>query len=253
MSSVRAGGQKVWYKKHIRIFLTTWNQLRVSLETNGKSQPVHRRCRPIHRRHLKLCFFRVGELKIPAEYCQSDMDHGSDFRVLLPQRQGPGLCSTALISYLISLHNSMVYCMDKHTGEETRWGRSRHIFPAVSGQHLSFFCSCVEAFEFSLFSSCSYRVSPVDLTDLHVIRYELERDLMSLILSNTQYSIERGQETLPEYDLARIQQQLISRFLLGKPLITMNVSGGAKVRSFTGLHRRPKFIICFVPHRGFQR
>lgn len=67
-------------------------------------------------------------------------------------------------------------------------------------------------------------MSPVDLTDLHVIRYELERDLMPLILSNTQYSIERGQETLLEYDLAKIQQQLVSRFLLGKPLITLNVS-----------------------------
>lgn len=74
----------------------------------------------------------------------------------------------------------------------------------------------------------------MDLTDLHVIRYELERDLMPLILSNTQYSIERGQETLPEYDLAKIQQQLISRFLLGKPLITLNVSGGAKAAAFLG-------------------
>lgn len=162
------------------------------------------------------------------------MDHSSDFRVLLPQRQGPGLCSTALISYLISLHNNMVYCMDKHTGEETRWGRSCHIFPVASSQRVSSFCSCVGGFEGSLFSFCSYRVSPVDLTDLHVIRYELERDLMPLILSNTQYSIERGQETLPEYDLAKIQQQLISRFLLGKPLITLNVSGGAKAAAFLG-------------------
>lgn len=73
-------------------------------------------------------------------------------------------------------------------------------------------------------SSCSYKVSPADLTDLHVIRYELERDLMPLVLSNTQYSIERGQETLHEYDLPNIQQQIVSRFLLGKPLITLNVS-----------------------------
>lgn len=87
----------------------------------------------------------------------------------------------------------------------------------------------------SPFSHCSYKVSPVDLADLHVIRYELERELMPLILSNTQYSVEKGQETLLEYDLAKIQQQLISRFLLGKPLITLNVSGGAKVSSATGL------------------
>lgn len=47
---------------------------------------------------------------------------------------------------------------------------------------------------------------------------------MPLVLSNTQYSIEKGQETLHEYDLLKIQQQIILRFLLGKPLITLNVS-----------------------------
>lgn len=162
LHSQTAVSLKAWYDERIRIFLKTWNQLRVSLATNG-------------------------EIKIPAEFCQKDMDLDSDFKVLLPRRQGPGLCSTALVSYLIALHNDLVYCVDKHTGEET-----------------------------------SYKVSPADLTDLHVIRYELERDLMPLVLSNTQYSIERGQETLHEYDLPKIQQQIVSRFLLGKPLITLN-------------------------------
>ncbi|KAM9346074.1 E3 ubiquitin-protein ligase rnf213-alpha-like [Symphorus nematophorus] len=162
LHSQKAVSLKAWFEKHIKIFLTTWNQLRVSLATNG-------------------------EIKIPAEFCEKDLDLNSDFKVLLPRRQGPGLCSTALVSYLIALHNDLVYCVDKHTGEET-----------------------------------SYKVSPADLTDLHMIRYELDRDLMPLVLSNTQYSIERGQETLHEYDLLKIQQQIVSRFLLGKPLITLN-------------------------------
>ncbi|XP_041633633.1 E3 ubiquitin-protein ligase rnf213-alpha isoform X2 [Cheilinus undulatus] len=162
LHSQKAVSLKAWYEKHIKIFLTTWNQLRVSLATNG-------------------------EIKIPADLCELDLNLKSDFKVLLPRRQGPGLCSTALVSYLIALHNDLIYCVDKHTGEET-----------------------------------SYKVSPADLTDLHVIRYELDRDLMPLVLSNTQYSIERGQETLHEYDLPKIQQQIFSRFLLGKPLITLN-------------------------------
>ncbi|XP_034566958.1 E3 ubiquitin-protein ligase rnf213-alpha [Notolabrus celidotus] len=162
LHSQKAVFLRAWYEKHIKIFLKTWNQLRVSLATNG-------------------------EIKIPADLCERDLDVHSDFKVLLPRRQGPGLCSTALVSYLIALHNDLVYCVDKHTGEET-----------------------------------SYKVSPADLTDLHVIRYELERDLMPLVLSNTQYSIERGQETLHEYDLLKIQHQIISRFLLGKPLLTLN-------------------------------
>lgn len=75
-----------------------------------------------------------------------------------------------------------------------------------------------------VYSFSSYKVSSADLTDLHVIRYEVERDLMPLVLSNTQYSIERGQETLHEYDLPKIQQQIVSRYLMGKPIITLIVS-----------------------------
>ncbi|CAL8303834.1 unnamed protein product [Merluccius merluccius] len=149
------------YEKRINIFLTTWNQLRVSLATKG-------------------------EIKIPAELCDEDLELDSNFRLLLPRRQGPGLCSTALVSYLIALHNELIKCVDKHTGEET-----------------------------------SYEVSPADLTDLHVIRYELAKDLMPLVLAHTQYSIERGQETLHEYDLVRIQQQVLTHFLQGRPIITL--------------------------------
>lgn len=143
---MRADSLKAWYKKHIEIFLTTWNQLRVSLATNGKYQHqlytqhtlVH--LTPSWADILIWLFCRSGEIKIPAEFCQDDLDLNSDFKVLLPQRQGPGLCSTALVSYLIALHNDLVYCVDKHTGEETRWGRSCHIFLtclAVRGQCLN--------------------------------------------------------------------------------------------------------------------
>ncbi|XP_016108381.1 E3 ubiquitin-protein ligase rnf213-alpha-like, partial [Sinocyclocheilus grahami] len=127
------------------------------------------------------------EIKLPAEYTQKDLSLDADLQVLLPQRRGLGLCSTALVSYLIALHNDLVYTMEKHTGEES-----------------------------------GYTVSPADLTEMHVIHYEYERDLLPLILSNCQYSMECGQETLMEYDLPNIQQQIFTRFLQGKPLITLN-------------------------------
>ncbi|XP_061079146.1 E3 ubiquitin-protein ligase rnf213-alpha [Conger conger] len=161
IQGLEAASLKAWYEKRIKIFLTTWNQLRQSLATKG-------------------------ELKIPAEFCQTDLDLRSDLQVLLPRRQGWGLCGTALVSYLIALHNEQVHAVDKLTGEET-----------------------------------SYTVSPADLSDLHVIRYEPERDLLPLLLSHCQYSVERGQETLSEYDLPKIQQQLLTRFLQGKPLISL--------------------------------
>ncbi|KAK7926035.1 hypothetical protein WMY93_008345 [Mugilogobius chulae] len=162
LQSQQSGSLKAWYEKHVKIVLTTWNQLRVSLANNG-------------------------EIKLPPSLCERDFDLSCDFSVLLPSRHGPGLCSTALVSYLIALHNDLVYSVDKLTGEET-----------------------------------SYKVSPADLTELHVVRYELDRDLMPLVLSNTQYSIEKGQETVHEFDLPKIQQQIVSRFLSGKPLITLN-------------------------------
>ncbi|XP_069050628.1 E3 ubiquitin-protein ligase rnf213-alpha isoform X2 [Lepisosteus oculatus] len=161
IQSQKAESLKAWYETRICTFLTVWNQLRASLVTNG-------------------------EIKISEDYCKEDLNLDSEFQVLLPQRHGLGLCSTALVSYLIALHNELVYTVEKHTGEEN-----------------------------------SYSVSPADLTDLHVIKYEVEKDLIPLILSNCQYSMEQGQETVLEYDLHKTQQQILNHFLQGKPLITL--------------------------------
>lgn len=46
---------------------------------------------------------------------------------------------------------------------------------------------------------------------------------MPLILSNCQYRVEEGQETLQEFDLEKIQRQVTSRFLQGKPRLTLKV------------------------------
>uniref|UniRef100_A0A8C4HVE0 E3 ubiquitin-protein ligase RNF213 n=1 Tax=Dicentrarchus labrax TaxID=13489 RepID=A0A8C4HVE0_DICLA len=149
---------KTWYDKHIDIFLKTWNLLKESV---------------------------ANELKIPDEFCSEDLDLNSDLQYLLPRRQGPGLCATGLVSYLVALHNELVNAVDSHTGEDS-----------------------------------SYKVSVAELTEQHVIHYEVEKDLLPLVLSNCQYSLERGHETISQYDLPRIQQQILTRFLQGKPLIT---------------------------------
>ncbi|XP_063053951.1 E3 ubiquitin-protein ligase rnf213-alpha [Engraulis encrasicolus] len=160
----QATGGSEWYKRHIDIFLRTWNQLRQSLANNGT------------------------EIRLLPDYCERDLDMESSLEVLVPRRQGLGLCSTALVSYLIRLHNDMVYAMDKHTGEDTR-----------------------------------YTVSTADLCELHVIHYDVERDILPLVLSHCQYSVERGGKgALAEYDLPKIQQQLLTGFLQGKPRITLH-------------------------------
>ncbi|CAK6972178.1 E3 ubiquitin-protein ligase rnf213-alpha-like isoform X5 [Scomber scombrus] len=146
------------FEKQIAIFLKTWNLLRVSVTSY--------------------------EMKIPDEFCSEDLDLNSDLQYLLPRRQGPGLCATGLVSYLVALHNELVNAVDSHTGE-----------------------------------NISYKVSLAELTEQHVISYEVEKDLLPLVLSNCQYSLERGHETISQYDLPRIQQQILTRFLQGKPLI----------------------------------
>lgn len=63
----------------------------------------------------------LGEIKLPKDYCCSDLDLDAEFEVILPRRQGLGLCGTALVSYLISLHNKMVYTVQKFSNEDNRW------------------------------------------------------------------------------------------------------------------------------------
>ncbi|KAM4629855.1 E3 ubiquitin-protein ligase rnf213-alpha-like [Polymixia lowei] len=156
----QTGQMRKWYEKHVHIFLSTWNLLRLSVTSN--------------------------EMKLPEEYCSEDLTLDSVLQYLLPRRQGPGLCATALLSYLVSLHNELVYAVDSHTGED----------------------------------SSSYKVSLADLTEQHVICYEVEKDLLPLLLSNCQYSLEAGQETVSQYDLPKIQHHILTGFLQGKPLIT---------------------------------
>ncbi|XP_072522974.1 E3 ubiquitin-protein ligase rnf213-alpha-like isoform X2 [Salminus brasiliensis] len=155
-----SGSLRSWYEKRINLFLSSWNQLRASLATY--------------------------EVNVPGDYCSVDLDEGTELQVLVPRRQGPGLCATALLSYLVSLHNLLVSEAEKHSGEDS-----------------------------------SYTVSLAEVSELHVIRFEVDRDLLPLVLSNCQYSMERGRETLSEYDLPKIQQQLLTRFIQGKPRISL--------------------------------
>ncbi|XP_077022284.1 E3 ubiquitin-protein ligase RNF213 isoform X2 [Tamandua tetradactyla] len=161
ISSHSSDGLKQLFEHQITTFLSTWNKLRRSLETNG-------------------------EIKLPKEYCSTDLNMDTNFEVLLPRRRGLGLCSTALVSYLMKLHNEIIYTVEKFSKE-----------------------------------SNSYSVDASDITDLQVISYEVERDLTPLILSNCQYKVEPGGETLQEFDLEKIQRQITSRFLQGKPRFTL--------------------------------
>ncbi|KAG8579462.1 hypothetical protein GDO81_010902 [Engystomops pustulosus] len=161
LSSTQAGAHQL-IKKRIEDFLSTWNNLRQSLQTKG-------------------------EIKLPGNMCDNPLTMDSKFTYLLPRRQGDGLCATALVSYLITLHNRFIYALEKYTKNEQK-----------------------------------YIIKTSDVTDLHVISYDMEKDFMPIILSNCQYTLESGKETLQEFDLPKIQHQVAMRFFQGKPLITMH-------------------------------
>ncbi|XP_040296683.1 E3 ubiquitin-protein ligase RNF213-like [Bufo bufo] len=161
LNSIPSDGAQHLMKKWTEDFLLTWNHLRHSLLTNG-------------------------EIKLPNDVSDLVLTMDSKLSYLLPRRQGDGLCATALVSYLITLHNSFIYGLEKYT---------------TSSQKYSIRCS--------------------EITHLHVITYEMEKDLVPIILSNCQYTLESGKETLQEFDLPKIQHQIASRFFQGKPLLTM--------------------------------
>ncbi|KAE8588683.1 hypothetical protein XENTR_v10022690 [Xenopus tropicalis] len=161
LASITVDGARRVFEKRIQTFLFTWNCLRNSL-------------------------LMKGEIKLPEEACANDLTPASDFAILLPSRQGQGLCATALVSYLIALHNSLVYAVRRFTRDEQ-----------------------------------TYSIGAAEVMDLHVISYEVETDLMPIILSNCQHNTQSDGKALEEIDLQRIQRQIISRFLQGKPRITL--------------------------------
>ncbi|XP_066446475.1 E3 ubiquitin-protein ligase RNF213-like [Eleutherodactylus coqui] len=161
LDSIPSAGAQHLMKERVEDFLLTWDNLRYSLKTNG-------------------------EITLPNDICDSVLTKASKFAYLLPRRQGDGLCATALISYLIALHNSFIYALAKYTKNDQK-----------------------------------YSITSSEVTNLHVINYEMEKDLVPIILSNCQYTLESGKETLQEFDLGKIQHQIACRFFQGKPLIRM--------------------------------
>ncbi|XP_041073022.1 E3 ubiquitin-protein ligase rnf213-alpha-like isoform X2 [Carcharodon carcharias] len=135
-----------------------------------------------------------NDLKIPKELCQKDLTLESPIEILLPQPQGPGLCATALSKFLIEIQNNLIGAINDHKKSS---------------------------------------ISPEEISDVHVIICDPDKDFIPLILSNCQYSLEKGQETIREYDIKNIERQLIRLFLKEKPFIV-----DYKIPKFVGRHER---------------
>lgn len=64
-----------------------------------------------------------------------------------------------------------------------------------------------------------YRVPLAQISETQLTLCHPERELLPLVLSHCHYTLKKGGETSPSYDLSGIQTQLCRRFLAGKPLI----------------------------------
>lgn len=85
---------KTWYEKHIKIFLTTWNQLRVSLATNGKYK---------HQQYNTLSYINTGLSNLVIY-----LDSNTGFQVRLRSR-----LSSARTTWTSTVTSGCCYHVDK--------------------------------------------------------------------------------------------------------------------------------------------
>ena len=63
------------------------------------------------------------------------------------------------------------------------------------------------------------KVHVKDISSAHLISYHPDRDLLTMVLANCNYSFEVGQGTKVEYNFTNLERQLMDRFLFSKSII----------------------------------
>ncbi|XP_077980160.1 E3 ubiquitin-protein ligase rnf213-alpha-like [Glandiceps talaboti] len=148
------------YRSLVKSFSTAWNLVRSDVAT-------------------------YGGLFVPQYLCERDIDENSSLSMILPTRKSDGVCSTALLDFLIVTQNEFI-----------------QTYNSIKNQAVS-----------------EEVIKPSDLTPADLISYDPEKDLLPIVLSNCNYSLEIGHGTLVEYDLEALEKQLEDRFIKGKALI----------------------------------
>ncbi|XP_022783821.1 E3 ubiquitin-protein ligase rnf213-alpha-like [Stylophora pistillata] len=135
---------------------------------------------------VRLSLDQQGRLRPPKDLCDLPMDNSRPLAVLLPSTSGMGICSTALVFFLTTLHNEF---SERY---QNLIGGSVKDLPHIQVQ---------------------------DVSRSHLISYDTERDLLPVILAQCNYSLEVGRGTLVQYNWEALERQLIDRFIRGRPLI----------------------------------
>ncbi|XP_070580810.1 E3 ubiquitin-protein ligase rnf213-alpha-like [Ptychodera flava] len=154
------------FEKLLRSFGTAWDYVRSDIATDASR----------------------GGLLVPKESCNQVIHENTSLGMILPTRKGDGICSTALVEFLINIQNEFLEKYTKITeGPEPE------------------------------------EVQPCDLTTADLIAYDPEKDLLPMVLSHCNYSLEVGRGTLVEYDLPALERQVEDRFINGKAKIVRKV------------------------------
>jgi hypothetical protein len=107
---------------------------------------------------------------------------------LLPRTVDEGTCATALVDYLVnSVHNEFLVTYRRLSGSE--WEPERVPLEFV--------------------------------TSAHLVAYDVEKDLMPLVLAHCDYSLSVGQGTNITYNLPALEKQIVDRFVNGKAHVEM--------------------------------
>lgn len=125
-------------------------------------------------------------LQAPVDLCANAMSSASPLRMLLVGTRGPGLCSLALVTYLAKLQNEF---LDLYT-QTYREGLEQDV-PLLS------------------------------ISQVHLIAFDADTDLLPIILGNCEYSLKAGEGSLVRYDFDNIQRQIMNLFVRHKPPIML--------------------------------
>ncbi|CAG2212879.1 RNF213 [Mytilus edulis] len=121
------------------------------------------------------------------DYIMKDITEDTSISHLIPTYKDAGLCSYALLFFLLKKQNIFLdnYCTQTKQKEDN--------LPKV---HVK------------------------DISSAHLISYHPDKDLLPMVLANCNYSFEVGQGTRIDYNVTNLERQLMDRFLFSKSLIT---------------------------------
>ena len=136
--------------------------------------------------HFSVCPANESLVTVSKEYCRSDITEKTPISYLLPTHRDAGLCSYVLLFFLLKKQNLFLqnYC--------DQCKRKENSLPKV---HVK------------------------DISSAHLISYHPDRDLLTMVLANCNYSFEVGQGTKVEYNFTNLERQLMDRFLFSKSII----------------------------------